>query len=156
MMPIASCLKFATAALCLMTSCAFAGDIYKWTDENGNVHYEDRPIAGSQRVDIASQPSNPDAIRERRSKLQAAPAEAPVDEAAPAAETPPLTRAERARQRQERAEQCADARERLQRHAVARRMYRVDENGERVYLDDAEIEAARDRAEQKVAEYCAS
>ena len=107
-------------------------------------------------MDIASRPSNPNAIRERRSKLQAAPAEAPVDEAAPAAETPRLTRAERARQRQERAEQCADARERLQRHAVARRMYRVDENGERVYLDDAEIAAARDRAEQKVAEYCAS
>ena len=35
-------LLLATAALAFATSVS-ANEIYKWTDENGNVHYEDRP-----------------------------------------------------------------------------------------------------------------
>ena len=46
----------------LVTSAAFA-DAYKWTDEDGVVHYSDRPEPGSERVDLGgaarSRPRSP-------------------------------------------------------------------------------------------------
>ena len=36
-------ITFACATL-LASGLAAGGEIYKWIDENGNVHYEDRPI----------------------------------------------------------------------------------------------------------------
>ena len=43
---------------------------------------------------------------------------------------------------------------RLTKFTQSRRLYREDENGERVYLDDAETQKTRDRAEQQVLEHC--
>jgi len=157
MISITSCSRLAIATICLAASCAFASDVYKWTDEDGNVHYGDRPVAGSERMDIVSRPTNPAAISARRDNAAVVePDAAPAEEqsAAPEENKRP-SRAERNQQRREKAENCAEARERLQRHLVARRMYRVDENGERVYYDDAEIQAAKDRAQQAVDEFCA-
>jgi hypothetical protein len=42
----------------------------------------------------------------------------------------------------------------LQKFVVSRRLYREDENGERVYLDPEETQAARDRVEGQVEEFC--
>ena len=157
MISIASCSRLAIATICLAASCAFAGDVYKWTDEDGNVHYGDRPTAGSERMDIVSRPTDPAAVSARREQAAAVePEAAPVEEAAPPAEAKPPTRAERNQQRRDKADKCTEAQERLQRHLVARRMYRLDENGERVYYDDAEIQAARERAQEQVNEFCAS
>jgi len=50
----------------LFASAAFA-DAYKWTDEDGVVHYSDRPQPGAERVDLGtatgspSRPASPDA-----------------------------------------------------------------------------------------------
>jgi hypothetical protein len=155
MISIASCSRLAVATICLAASCAFASDVYKWVDEDGNVHYGDRPAAGSERMDIVSRPTDPAAIRARRDKAEVTePSAAPAEEAAAPADDKRPTRAERNQQRREKAEKCAEAREKLQGHLVARRMYRTDESGERVYLDDAEIQAAKERAQQKVDELC--
>ena len=40
-------IMFTTAALAF-SGAALSGDIYMWTDEDGNVHYEDRPTGGEQ------------------------------------------------------------------------------------------------------------
>jgi hypothetical protein len=37
---------------------------------------------------------------------------------------------------------------------TSRRLYREDENGERVYLDEAQMQSARDRVQSQVEEYC--
>ena len=54
----------------------------------------------------------------------------------------------------ERAERCDKARARLERYLQSQRLYRMDENGERVYLDDAQRETARQKAEEQITEYC--
>lgn len=38
--------------LCLASMGAWAGDIYKWVDSDGNVHFGDRPAAGAEPVDV--------------------------------------------------------------------------------------------------------
>ena len=142
----------ATLAL-LAAGAATAKEIYKWTDEDGNVHYEDRPSgAQAEQVAIASRPTDPARVSAQVQARRDAQAKRAEEEAAAAAEQP--SPEELAAEAEERAKKCAQFRQTLQKFVVSRRLYREDENGERVYLDEQETQAARDRAESQVAEYC--
>lgn len=145
---IRSKLLTAGIACLLVTAPALANDIYKYVDENGTVHYVDRPTgaATEERVAFVSQRSSgaprsaqsgPD-WRERREARQ---------EAQKAAD-------EEASQEAERAKLCQESRDRLQQYNQARRLYRNDENGERVYLDEKEVEEARNKVAELIEENC--
>jgi hypothetical protein len=54
----------------------------------------------------------------------------------------------------ERQQACERARDSLERYMQARRIYRTDANGERVYLDDTQRQEARQKAEDQVSEFC--
>ncbi len=134
---------------------AFASDIYKWTDEDGNIHYGDRPTgdASEERLAISSKPTNPSKVQARvtaRYEARAAAKEAAASE--PAGPSPEELQA----QALERQEKCATYKARLQKFVTSRRLYKQDENGERVYLDEDETQAARERVENQVAKYCSS
>lgn len=131
---------------------ALAGEIYKWTDADGNVHYGDRPVGGqSERLDIKSKPTNNASVQ--ATTLARVDARAQEREEAanlPAGPSPEELRAEA----EQRAEQCTASKAQLQKFLTSRRIYREDENGERVYMDEAEMQATRERAENQVEEYC--
>ena len=134
---------------------AFASNIYKWTDEQGNVHYGDLPTgdASEERLAIRSRPTNPLKVQARvaaRYEARAAAKEAAASE--PAGPTPEELRA----QALERQEKCVTYKARLQKFLISHRLYKEDENGERVYLDADETLAARERVQNKVEEYCNS
>ena len=137
------------------SSGALAADIYRWVDADGNVHYGDRPAGEqSELMDIVSKPTNPARLQAEAQARTEARAAAAEREAILAAQgpTPEELRAEAA----ERAQKCATYREQLQTFTNSRRLYREDENGERVYLDEDETQTARQRVEDQVAEYCSS
>ena len=123
---------------------AFASDVYKWTDEHGNIHYGDRPTAeaSEEPLAVSSKLTDPSKV-EAGNEVNAAASE-------PAEPTPEELQA----QVLEREEKCATYKARLQKFLTSRRLYRQDENGERVYLDEEEIFAARERAQNQVEEYC--
>ena len=131
---------------------AAAGDIFKWTDEDGNVHFEDRPTGENpEKVAIQSKPTNPARVQANVQSRADAAAKAETA-AAPAGPSP----AELQAQADARAEKCSTSRALLQRFVTSRRLYRQDENGERVYLDEDETQAARERVENQVQDYCSS
>ena len=153
--------KFTTVAMILglALSTAATSQIYKWVDADGNVHYGDRPTGdgataqpGVERVAIASRRTNAEQVRsgvqarvERESERDDARAAA-----AEAQEEADKLKAEA----EDRANKCTTYRERLERFITSRRLYRVDDSGERTYLDDSQIEAARARVQEQVEEYC--
>ena len=57
---------------------------------------------------------------------------------------------------QERQEQCQKYRARLEKYLQSQRLYKEDQSGERVYLDEDETLAARTRVEEQIKEYCGS
>jgi hypothetical protein len=59
-------------------------------------------------------------------------------------------------QAEQRKEKCDTYKARLQKFVQSRRLYKQDENGERVYLDEGQAQAARERVENQVQEYCYS
>ena len=144
---------FATTAL-TMSAGVLADDIYKWTDEEGTVHYGDRPTGAptEERLDMTFSRTDGNAVRSRvqaRQERQAQREEQKSVAAAAAREAADNEAAEAERQ-----QACENARARLESYLQSRRVYRTDENGERVYLDDTEREQARKRAEDQVTEFC--
>lgn len=136
-------------------SAAFAGDIYKWTDADGSIHYGDRP-SGEQPVvvAIASRPTDSAQIQADARDRAESRALANEAKAAAAAERP--TAAELKAEAAERAQKCAGVKAQMQQLITSRRLYREDNNGERVYLDESETAAARERVENQISEFCGS
>jgi hypothetical protein len=131
-----------------------AGEIYKWTDAEGNVHFGDRPsgAATEERLAINSSATDPDRVRAIVQARNDARSERNEQKAA-AAEAEPTAEDLRAAEA-ERKEKCSTYKERLQKFVTSRRLYREDESGERVYLDEEETLAARARVQEQVLEYC--
>jgi len=145
-----------TCAIAAMTfaSGAMANEIYKWTDEDGNVHYEDRPSGdpSEERLDIAYRRTDSSAVNNR---LQArVDARTARDEARSVAAAAEKEAADNAAVEAERKKTCERARARLESYVQSRRLYRTDANGERVYLDDTQRNEARQKAEEQVSEFC--
>ena len=134
------------------TSSVFASEIYKWIDEEGNVHYGDTPTETSERVAISSKPTNPSVVQSTTKSVADYQAQRTENLAAAAAEA--ASAAELKAEADQRAQQCTQYRQTMQKFVVSRRLYREDENGEREYLDESETLAARDRVEKQVEEFC--
>ncbi len=134
---------------------AFANDIYKWTDADGNVHYGDRPTgdATEERLAISSGPTNPSKVQAR---VQSRYATSAAFEEAAASEPQGPTKDELRALAAEKKQKCDTYKARLQKFVQSRRLYKEDKDGERVYLDEEQTQAARERVENQVQEYCHS
>jgi hypothetical protein len=135
----------------LLTAVAANGGVYTWTDDQGNVHYSDKPVAGAQTLDIRSAPTDPARIAAQQ---KAAEEQKAVDGEAEkkAAEAAKLTEEDAAK----REENCKKARVRLSAIMGAQRPYRAQPDGERHYLSAEEIDAEIKDAEDGVTQWCSS
>lgn len=133
---------------------AFADEIYKWIDEDGSVHYEDRPTGASseQQLQFSYNRTNSTAVKERvdtqRDKDSAR------REAREEAEAAELSAAEERAAAEQKLAQCQSYRANLKTMLESRRVYRQDDAGERVYLNDAQRSEARTQAEELIKETC--
>lgn len=132
---------------------AMAAEVYKWTDEQGRVHYGDKPPEqGARSVDVDPGPASGSPLpsdAERRDKtrrlLRAYEEERRIKQ--------------QREQRQEakaaeRRKRCAWARDRLRRYRQAGRLYDLDDQGNRKILDDSQRQQAEARAAQDVSQWC--
>jgi hypothetical protein len=120
----------------IVATAAGQGDIYRWKDVNGNWHYSDQPQPGAELV------------RGTRKPPPSAPATAPTAAANAAPNAPATTDSKTAEQvRQDVAaaqeENCKKADEAYNKAVQARRMYKIDAQGVKTYLTDAELDATR-------------
>ena len=151
-MPIKSILLVIALSLAA-TGTVYGSWIFKWTDEQGNVHYGDRPTgaADEQRLEIQSRPTNAARVQGEMQAMADLRAERAEEEAnAPPGPAPEELRAAAL----ERNEKCNMYRERQTEFLENRRIYRMDDDGERIYYDEAEMQAARDRVQDQVTEFC--
>ena len=133
---------------------AAANEIYRWVDGEGNVHYGDRPsgVATEQRLQLTYARTDGSAVEKRvqdRLDAKTARVEAEAEQEKAAQEA-----AEEAEIAAEQQKACESARARLETYRSSRRLYKADENGERVYLDDEQRQAASRRIEEQIAEFC--
>ena len=137
-----------------LTASAVAGEIYKYVDEEGNVHYVDRPTgeSGEERLAITYSGTSTAAVssqvKRRQDYMEA------LDEARSETESRREAEAQARAEMEARAAKCQESRARLESYLQAHRLYRQDESGERQYLDDEQILEARRKAEEAIQEHC--
>jgi hypothetical protein len=146
--------RIASAALLLaaLGSVAYGAEIYRTTAPDGTVSYSDRPQGADSQFVLATRPTT------TRTTI---PASAPAGAAA-AAQAPPQAPANptlpegasSAQLREQRQKNCEIARERLDRYALSRRLFRTNDAGEREYLDEAATAEARAKAAADVEDWC--
>ena len=133
-------------ATLLASGLAMGGEIYKWIDDRpigaGNV--ERVAEVRSRNTDTVAVAARVEGQRKARAAAQQVDSEAPGD----------MSKEDLRAERQARHEQCQSYRNKLQAFLTAPRMYEQDAAGERSYLDEDEIMAARSKVEEKIQEYC--
>jgi len=141
------------AAMLLPVACGAAA-LYKWTDANGRIVYSDQPPPGNVKSEIIKgppPPANPNAAKEmatkeleyRQRQLEKAEAGAKADKDRVAAK--------------DRADNCAQVKGQMQQLAEENVvLYRVNEKGERIVMDDAARRAEREKLGKWMRENCTS
>jgi hypothetical protein len=135
----------------LLTAVAATAEIYRWTDENGRVHFSDKPPRDQQAEKIGdkTRPVNVDTSRAEREKLNKlfAP-ETPEEQQ--------LRRQREARlaaQAEKRRVECENARREL-RFFTEERFYWVDEQGRTSNASEQERQQVIDRLSQAIQQHC--
>ena len=127
------CLTLALG-LALSASSAIAdSEIYKWTDEEGNVHYSDcppPPSCDAEKIEAESAP-DPSEVRKAQQRLDK------------------MLQIAVARKKI-----CIRARQNLHVLLVQRPVFYIDENGQYVYLDEETRLAEIERMRQLIADNC--
>ena len=137
-----------------LTTSAFAGEIYKYVDENGNVHYVDRPTgeSGEERLDVTYSGTSSETVtaqvQKRRDYMTA------LEEARTDAKSQREAEAEARAEIEARAAKCREHRARLETYLQSRRLYRENAAGEREYLDEDQTMEARRKVEEAIQENC--
>lgn len=143
-----------TLAALVLTAATASADVYKYVDEKGNVQYTDKPATlPAERLSVQSQKTDTVAAQQRAaadvkriqdSNKASDKASGQQSEQAAASELTAKDKAER----------CVKARERYDTTMNSRRLYQPGDSGERRYLSDAEIDAARNSAKVSMDELC--
>ena len=124
-------------AVCIVATGAGQGDIYRWKDVNGNWHYSDQPQAGAELVRGTRKPPPSTPSPAPASK---ATANATATTTAPDSKTVDQVRQDVATAQDD---NCKKADEAYNKSVQARRMYKIDAQGVKTYLTDAELDEAR-------------
>jgi hypothetical protein len=143
------------AALAITISTGvFADEIYKWTAEDGTVHYEDRPSGkvSAEQLTLSYNRTNSEALQGR---VEAGgEAEAARREARAEAEEDKRAAEEAQVAAEQKQAECDVHRAKLNEMRSSRRVYRKDEAGERVYLDEAQRAESLSATENFIKETC--
>jgi hypothetical protein len=137
----------------IAATCTQAGDVWRWKDAQGVVHYSDVPVQGAVRVkqNVANSSSSAGRAQGTAAAGQSAPVLTPEGTAL----------ADEQRQQQaagkavlqdiakKRVEQCKAATAQYEQLITSRRIYREEKKGERTYLSDKELEETRVRVRQE-------
>lgn len=149
-------------------------EIYKWRDKNGSIRYSDTPppsnikqeaIGGKRALKPAAQaPVAPvaneqPAPADKEAAKDSPPVPGSADEEAAAkrqsnAEAEKNNKLEKEKQEAARAENCKAAKSNLASYEQGGRVYKMNEKGEREYLDENDFKTGREKATQEINENC--
>ncbi len=152
-------------ALALCVALPASAQMYKWVDSNGKVQYSDKPPPSNIKTEkLRAPPPAAPAAGEAKSGTPKDTAKAGPKTAAEQEQAFRKRQLEAAKARDEegqkqaeardRAENCKRAKAALANLQIGGRQMRIDEKGERAFLDDQQIAQETARARQEAASAC--
>jgi hypothetical protein len=143
-----------TAAAAAFASGPVAADVYKFKDDHGNVLYTDKPSTlPAERLNIQSQKTDTVAVQARAQEEAQR-----LQDADKAAQQTSGANKDQQQATQlsatQKAEQCTKARQRYDTYMSSQRLYQQTPDGQRKYLSDDELTAARASAKASMDVMC--
>lgn len=137
-------------AFALIVAPASAEGVYKWVDAEGRTHFGSRPPPGQKTEQLNGQvgPADAPPVQGNRSWQEQ------LDLSNQRRQQAREKEQAAAKTEQEDRQRCLAARSVLDSLDRGGARYRLNDQGEREYLDDAQRQGAREAAAQRVATYC--
>lgn len=152
--------SLATLVLLSMPSMGQAVTMYKWIQPNGTPHYSQNPPTNGVNLKKIQVIELRDGGRLVNPGEMAGKTTADPNAANEANMTPEQKRIKeleaqnKAQQNQQNQERCKSLQNNLQNLNAGGRVYEMDNNGERKYLDNREMELRKQKVAEAVAQYC--
>jgi len=136
--------------LLLFCGASARGEVYKCTDAAGAVQFTDHPCTGvSTYIGRKADPSEDQGMDEHLQKTRRL-----LDAMQQEREQAEREKAQQKAEAEKRQHECANARDYLRNVIQASSIYRLDEQGNRVFLSDEERSRATEDARTQVAKWC--
>lgn len=135
-------------ALALIALAAMAQPMYKWVDEKGVTHFSESPPPDGKATKVEVKPTGTEKARVDNWK------ERELESRQRRTQKDSVEEETRRKEERTRAQHCSRAREGLDTVKNSRRVYSLDEKGERVYMEDKDRPAAIEKWSQDVERYC--
>lgn len=148
-------------------------EIYKWKDKDGTIRYSDTPPPSNIKQEAMSgkkksaAPTGQAPLTPAVGTVTAPVAAIPKDIEPPRsaedaaaelrqrnAEIEKKNKLEKEAEAKRKAENCSAAKANMQSYTQGGRVYKMNEKGEREYLDESGFKAGRDKAQQEINENC--
>lgn len=138
----------------IIAASAVQADVYKYVDPQGRVQYTDKPqTLPAERLNMRSQKTDTVALQARTEEERKRQEDA--DKARQQSGNQKADqRAAAELSAKDKAERCKKARERYDSYVSSQRLFEPLPNGERRYLSDSELDAARSSAKVSMDEFC--
>lgn len=139
----------------LIAPLASSAGVYKWVDENGKVHYGDQPLASQPNVEmniddtpsVSSGSSDSGMSREeKRERLLQSMQEDRLEKQ----EQKEKQQALRAQNKKK----CNSYRDQMRHYQRANALYKLDRDGNRIYMSDSQRSSATKKLQAKIDRYC--
>lgn len=133
----------------LLLPCLASAEIYRWTDANGQVHFGEAPRAGAGavQVEVKPPPLQQDAAAAERQQRTERFFQARRDEQQQANEN-------NQKQQAKSAQECQQLREQYAQLEHGGTFYKLDDQGQRQYYPQAQIDSARSRLKTRLDQRC--
>ncbi len=147
-------MKYLLQLLILAAPVAAHAGVYKWVDENGKVHYGDQPQSTQPSVEMNVDITTPEpshvedelSREEKRERLLQAMEEDRLEK-----------REKREKQKsdmEKNRQKCNRYRDRMRHYERASGLYKLDKDGNRVYMSDGERASATKKLQARIKKYC--
>jgi response regulator of citrate/malate metabolism len=131
----------------VLIPCLATAEIYRWTDASGQVHFTETPKAGAVQIQVKPPAVQQDAAAAERIQRTERLFEARRQEQQQAAD--------QAQEQQAKvASECQNLRQQLAQIDHGGIFYTTDAQGQRVYYSDKQVDSARSRLKELLAQQC--
>jgi type IV secretory pathway VirB10-like protein len=159
-------------AVCLALPTLGYAELYKWKDKNGQTQYTDTPPPSNIKLENMSGKKSMSPTGKEPLSTVTNPPPVPVNVTPPpqmptvsaedaaakmrqdSAEKEKHDKQEKEAQAKLKEENCKAAKANLQSYVQGGRVYKMNEKGEREYLDDAGLKQGEDKARSEMVQYC--
>ncbi len=148
-------MKSLLVIVAILYTASVQAEVYKWVDENGRVHYGDKPGAGSQAIEVrqyetSNKPASSGGDELSRDKKRQRISDMLEEDRL----TKNKQREKKNKEREKKKRKCNRLKDRQRHYERASGLYNLDKDGNRIYISNEQREKSEQKLRQQIKKAC--